>query len=494
LTSSESKCKTYVVGALYGDTNQLMYSFSKKEEWIELNPQLVDFFRRNKAVIENLNYYKWARFYESINDEALATQLMKLINDDAIRKNESVYRGVLAYEFERIESMNEYKHQINTMEFLFVAEEHSSSSTEVINTDISNVDVKTELFGNFDAMRIYLAEPIQLITKLKRQRGIFLEQKNKSRILYLLKLLNEYTDEHNPLSTVEIINCLKSFGISAHRKTVASDIALLEEFGIDVITIKSTQNKYYIGNRDFELPEIKLLVDEVESSKFITSKKSEVLVSKLALFVRQGQANELKRHIYIDKRIKPEYEEIYYTVDCIHAAINTGKQVEFKYIEYNQDKERIYKNNGYTYKLSPYALAWSEDHYYVIGYIKKHGKISKFRVDRMAKVNISENNSIPVPEGFSAAQYAKNIFEMYDGEMKTVELKCTNDLMKVIIDRFGENVNSISLDSVCFKAIVEVSISPTFYGWVFGFAGKMTILSPEEVKNEYIEMAMSVAK
>lgn len=310
----------------------------------------------------------------------------------------------------------------------------------------------------------------------------------------MLKLLQEYTDEHNPLSTVEIINRLKSFGISAHRKTVASDIASLEEFGIDVITIKSTQNKYYIGSRDFELPEIKLLVDAVESSKFITSKKSEALVSKLALLVSQGQSSELKRHIYIDKRIKPENEEIYYTVDCIHAAINTGKQIEFKYIEYNQDKERIYKNNGYTYKLSPYALAWSEDHYYVIGYSKKHGKIIKFRVDRMAKVNINENNSIPAPEGFNAAEYAKNIFEMYDGEMKTVELRCSNDLMKVIIDRFGENVKTISLDSNCFKAFVDVSVSPTFYGWVFGFAGKMVIISPEEVKNEYIEMALNVAK
>lgn len=321
-----------------------------------------------------------------------------------------------------------------------------------------------------------------------------MEQKNKSRILYILKLLKENTDEYNPITTVEIINHLKSFGISAHRKTVASDIASLEEFGIDVITIKSTQNKYYIGSRDFELPEIKLLVDAVESSKFITSKKSEALVSKLALLVSQGQSRELKRHIYIDKRIKPENEEIYYTVDCIHAAINTGKQIEFKYIEYNQDKERIYKNNGYTYKLSPYALAWSEDHYYVIGYSKKHGKISKFRVDRMAKVYINENNSIPAPEGFSAAEYAKNIFEMYDGEMNTVELRCSNDLMKVIIDRFGENVNTISLDSKCFKAIVDVSVSPTFYGWVFGFAGKMVILSPEEVKNEYIEMALNVAK
>lgn len=168
----KSKCKTYVVGALYSDTNQLMYSFSKKEEWIELNPQLVDFLRKNKAVIENLNYYKWAKFYESINDEALAMQLKDIINDDVIRKNESVYRGILAYEFEQIESRNEYKHPLNTTEFLFVAEGHSSYISEDIDTNISNVDVETELYEDFDTMRAYLSDPIQLITKLKRERGI----------------------------------------------------------------------------------------------------------------------------------------------------------------------------------------------------------------------------------------------------------------------------------------------------------------------------------
>lgn len=319
-----------------------------------------------------------------------------------------------------------------------------------------------------------------------------METNNRSRILYLLKLLNDYTDEHNPLTTVDLISRLNSFGISAHRKTIAADIALLEEFGIDVITIKSTQNKYYIGRRDFELPEIKLLVDAVESSKFITSKKSEELVTKLALLVSQGQARELKRHIFIDKRIKPENEEIYYTVDCIQTAITNSKQVEFKYFEYNQDKERYFKNNGYTYKFSPYALAWNDDHYYAIGYSKKHGKISQFRVDRMAKVNISDINIIPAPDGFSVAEYVKNIFKMYDGDIKTVELKCTNELMKVIIDRFGEDVNTLSLGSNCFKVIVDVSISPTFYGWVFGFTGKMSILAPAEVKNQYIEIARKV--
>jgi len=321
-----------------------------------------------------------------------------------------------------------------------------------------------------------------------------MEQKNKSRILYILKLLYEKTDEQNPLSTVEIIDYLAGIRISAHRRTIAADMELLEEFGIDVITIKSTQNKYFIGSREFELPEIKLLIDAVESSKFITPKKSQDLVKKLSHLVSENQSTELNRHIFIDKRVKPENEEIYYIVDAIHNAISQNKQIEFKYYEYTQDKEKVYKNNGYIYKLSPYALSWSEDHYYVIGYCKKHGKISKFRVDRMAKVKISEKNSVPTPKDFNGADYAKNIFEMYDGETKTVELKCTNELMKIIIDRFGEEVNTVSLGSNCFKAIVDVSVSPTFFGWVFQFTGKMSVLAPNDVKKEYLEMAKKVAE
>ena len=316
----------------------------------------------------------------------------------------------------------------------------------------------------------------------------------QSRILYMLKLLYENTDESNPLSTNQIIDSLAEIGISAHRKTVAADIKLLEEYGIDVITIKSTQNKYFIGSRKFEIPEIKLLVDAVESSKFITPQKSEGLIKKLSELVSKFQAQELKNHIFIGKRVKPENEEIYYIVDAINSAINDKKQINFLYYEYNQNKEKVYKNDRYVYKLSPYALSWSEDHYYVIGFCEKHGKISTFRVDRMAKVNISYQEAKLMPEGFNGAEYARSIFEMYDGETKTVELKCANEFMKIIIDRFGEDVNTEILNDDYFKAIVDVSVSPTFYGWVFQFGGKMSIVSPDEVKTEFLNLVEEVLK
>ena len=311
---------------------------------------------------------------------------------------------------------------------------------------------------------------------------------NKSRILYVYKLLNQKSDEKNQVTGTQIIKYLKSLGISAHRRTVASDIEQLIEFGIDVITIKSTQNRYYIGSRDFELPEVKLLVDAVESSRFITTKKSTELVKKLSCLVSENQAAELNHQVFIDRRVKPENEEIYYTVDTIHNAIENKKQIEFKYYEYNGEKEKVFRNNGKAYKLSPYAQVWNDDNYYVVGYCKKHGKISKFRVDRMTKVKLTENDAYPMPKEFNGADYAKNIFSMYDGETKTVELKCTNELMKVIIDKFGFDVETKPLGSNCFKAIVDVSVSPTFFGWVFQFAGNMSILAPLDVKDQYAEM------
>ena len=274
-----------------------------------------------------------------------------------------------------------------------------------------------------------------------------MENNNKSRILYILKFLEEDSDELHPISITDIIENLGKHDIKAHRRTIMTDIESLKEFGIDIITVKSTQNRYFIGNRDFELPEVKLLI---------------------------------------------ENEEVYYTVDSIHDAINSNKQIEFKYYQYTGRKEKIFKNDGYVYSLSPYALIWSEDHYYVIGFSRKHNKISKFRVDRMAQTKITAMDSMSRPESFDVAEYAKSVFEMFDGETRKVELKCTNDLMDVIVDRFGESVNTTELGSNCFKAIVDISISPTFYGWVFGFGNKMSILAPIDVKNEYIAMARSV--
>ena len=310
----------------------------------------------------------------------------------------------------------------------------------------------------------------------------------KSSLLYLTKLLIENTDDQHPLTTTDIISYFAGLGLTVDRKTLKADINLIFDFGIDVISIKSSQNKYFIGQRQFQIPELKLLIDAVESSKFITAQKSAELVEELSHLASKNQAEILKRQLYVPNRIKSENEQIYYVVDIINEAINSGKKIQFKYFEYTPKKKKVFRNNGELYVISQYALFWNEDHYYLIGHSEKHNKIVKFRVDRMYSPKQSFAGVVKTPVGFNIAEYTKHVLEMYDGEPINVELQCSNELMKVIINRFGENVDTKLIDKLTFKAKLVVSKSPTFFGWVFQFGGKIRILSPKSVKDEYDTM------
>lgn len=314
----------------------------------------------------------------------------------------------------------------------------------------------------------------------------------KSRILYLLKYLHENSDEAYPVSSTELMEYLESKDIKIHRTTINADIALMVESGIDVITVRSSPNKYFIGERQLELPELKMLVDAVASSKFITTKKSNQLIEKIGKLTSKRLYEELQREVYTERIIKPGNEQIYYTVDKIQEAIRTNKWMEFKYLEYNPDKKLVYKNRGYLYELCPFTTFWSDDRYYVVGYSKKHRKIATFRIDRMEKPEVTTVDAVPRPDNFDPSVYANQVFEMFDGECEDVELKCTNDLMSVIVDKFGEQVATTTLGSTHFKATVTIQVSPRFYGWVFGFAGKISILGPDCVKEEYKELASAV--
>lgn len=315
---------------------------------------------------------------------------------------------------------------------------------------------------------------------------------SKPRILYLQKILLERTDEEHPLSTTQLIGILnEEYGISAHRTTITKDIAALVEYGLDIVTIHSTQSKYFVASRQFELPELKLLIDAVESSKFITPKKSNALIEKIHTLTTPGQVSKLKRNNYIADRIKPDNEQIYYIVDTINDAINEGRQISFQYYDYTGLKKKVLKNKGEVYKLSPYHLLWNGDYYYVIGYSEKKGKIVTFRVDRItATPEILEKESVPQPEDFNIADFMKEVFYMYDGDEVTVDLRCDNSLMKTMIDRFGEDVTTLAYDMTSFRLITEVSASQTFFGWVFGFGGKVQILAPAEVREQYRQMIL----
>lgn len=314
--------------------------------------------------------------------------------------------------------------------------------------------------------------------------------KSKPRILYLLRLLEQYTDEEHPLTTKELVEMLQEdYGISAHRTTLSKDMEALQEFGIDIVTIHSTQCKYFIGSRLFELPELKLLIDAVESSKFITDKKSDALIRKIHTLTSIGQAGRLKRNHYISERVKPKNEQIYYILDAVNDAIHEKKQISFSYYDYTAQKEKVLRNQGEVYTISPYHLVWNEDYYYVVGYSEKKQKIVTFRVDRIAfQPEILSAEARPAPLDFDIAEFTRQVFYMYDGEMVTVELRCDNSLMKTMIDRFGEEILKEVYDETSFLLSVEVSVSPTFFGWVFGFGDRVQILGPEKARDEYRRM------
>ena len=245
----------------------------------------------------------------------------------------------------------------------------------------------------------------------------------KPRILYLKKILEERTDEEHPLSTTQLINILNDeYGISAHRTTVTKDIAALQEFGMDIVTIHSTQSKYFVASRKFELPELKLLIDAVESSKFITKKKSETLIEKIHTMTSPGQVAKLKRNNYVVNRIKPDNEQIYYIIDAINDAINAGKQISFQYYDYTGLKKKVLKNKGEVYKLSPYKLLWCGDYYYVLGYSEKKSKVINFRVDRIAsKPEILDKDIIPMHIVAPPLDEQKNIAARLDCVCKGIE-------------------------------------------------------------------------
>lgn len=312
-----------------------------------------------------------------------------------------------------------------------------------------------------------------------------MEYNKRNRILYIEKLLTECTDEKHPITITDILSHLGELGISANRRTVMSDIVQLQEVGLDIVCNKSRQNQYFIGDRHFELPELKMLIDAVQASKFISTNKSRILIEKLFAMASVHQSGELNRQLYVDEQVKTKNESLFYTTDILYSAINAEKQVEFKYYEYNQQKEKLYKHNGQIYEFSPYSLIWNNDRYYVIGFSNNHNKIIKFRVDRIAHPKMIEIPAVPKPGDFNISDYSKIVFQMYEDELHDVILECENKLMKNIIDRFGDDVITKPVSEKRFMVTVTVSTSNTFFGWVFSFGGEMKIISPKKVRDRF---------
>ena len=301
-----------------------------------------------------------------------------------------------------------------------------------------------------------------------------MQNSTNMRILELLRFLYERTDENHPATVSDIIAHLNGKRIQAVRQTVYADTNALIDAGIDIVVVKSTQNQYFMGSRLFEYPELKMLTDAVASSKIISAKKSEELVQKFAA---------------LSSRVKPHNEKVYYIIDNIQTAIGNHQQIRFQYYEYTQKKKKILKHDGYYYVVNPYALEWKNDHYYLIGFSLNHQKIAHFRVDRLTGVETLETCFMPI-EGFDVASYTNKMVDMFTSESsKEVTLVCESELMRVIIDHYGEDVPVEKYDDGHFTARIEVNPSGTFYGWIFKFKGKIKILSPKECITEMQQIA-----
>lgn len=314
----------------------------------------------------------------------------------------------------------------------------------------------------------------------------------KRRLLLVQKLLYETTDEQHPLTTFDILDFLLEQGIVTNRKTLKGDIDLMVECGMDIVTVHSKPNRYFWGSRNFEHAELKMLIDAVSSSRFITQKKSRTLAKKIIALADEHGQKDLRRNIYATNRIKSGNENLLYIIDAVNEAISRRKKIAFQYSDYTPEKKKILKNEGEVYTLSPYALFWNEDFYYVVGHSEKHDNISSFRADRMCNVEVLAEKAVKRTKKFSLEQYSRQIFEMFDGERAKVKLECKNGLMRCVIDRFGENVETEIATDETFFAYPEVALSPNFYSWLFKFAGEISLLSPEGAREAYMEKARAV--
>lgn len=313
--------------------------------------------------------------------------------------------------------------------------------------------------------------------------------KNYNRLLLILKYLHDNSDEDHTASIKDINEFLVKQYLDANRKTIVECINELQEVGYDICCVRSTQNRYYMRTRPFTLAEVKLLVDAVQSSRFISEEQSREIVEKLSTIVGAYKGDILKRHLYIGSRAKSHNERLTEYVEKIQTAITTNKEVIFQYFDYTPDKQKTLRREGNVYHFSPYDLIWNNDMYYIVG-CGRHNTVLKYRIDRMTNMELLDTDRFPMPEGYDISDFFEKEFSMIAGKTCTVELLCNNELMGSIVDKFGEDVKTEIVDSEHFKATAEVELSKTFYGWVFSSAGSMKILSPDVAINGFKETAM----
>lgn len=308
-------------------------------------------------------------------------------------------------------------------------------------------------------------------------------QNQKMKLIYLMDILRERTDDDHVMTMQELISALSKHDIPAERKSIYADIELLRLYGLDIEARKSKTFGYYLASRQFELPELKLLVDAVRSSRFITPRKSDELIRKLSSLTSAHQSKQLKRQVVTATGHKAINESVYYNIDSIHAAINSNRKISFKYFDYNFNKTRVYRRNGEPYVQTPLALCWSDDKYYLICYSSKYDGFVHYRVDRMSSASVCDDKADAVDnKRFNVSEHIKQVFGMYGGEVVSAKLRFDKGLINAVLDRFGSDIRLYECGER-FEITVEVSESIVFLSWIIQFGDKAEIVSPESLRN-----------
>lgn len=311
----------------------------------------------------------------------------------------------------------------------------------------------------------------------------------KLKLLYIMGALAEKSDENHRISVKQLIDELNLYGIKAERKSIYDDIESLRLWGMDILYSKEKPAGYFLAEREFQLPELKLLVDAVQASKFITAKKSNELIKKLESLVSIYEEKQLHRQVYVTNRIKTMNENIYYNVDKINEGIMANVKIKYKYFEWNIDKRMHPKRNGRAYIISPWALTWDDENYYMIGFDNKAGLIKHYRVDKMKSIELTKapREGKDAMKDFDIAGFAKKTFGMFGGKNEAVTLRCENRLVGTIIDRFGDDVILCKEDDEHFSVTQEVTVSSQFYGWIMGLGSGVKITAPTDVAGEFTQ-------
>ena len=320
-------------------------------------------------------------------------------------------------------------------------------------------------------------------------------QNQKQKLLAVMQIFLQRTDENHTMSAQDICKELENtYGITAERKGIYTDVEALQEMGIDIIQNKGSGAGYYVGSREFELAELKLLVDAVQSSKFISAKKSEELIKKIENLTSVHQARSLQRQVVICGRPKTENKNVFITVDGIHSALLENAQIKFQYKEWTAKKELRLKKNGEYYIVSPWALVWDDENYYLIAYDAEANLMKHYRVDKMLKLSLLPEKRLGKEQfqNLDLASLSKKTFAMYGGKDEHVSLYCENSMASVILDRFGKDVTMIPIDEKHFKVNLLVSVSRQFYGWVTGLGSSVKIIGPEHVVHSYKEYVSDI--